>query len=318
MWYTDLCNIMLTGVAKSTKKTLADFENWRVFRLVFLRLYQDLYQQLSDFIEVKKETLSKRVIIESLIWYANACFFEFEGGVVSLPAAMNGSDLTIYGESRRCFVYSRNGKINKDIPCYFEGQLLSTVDKDTGVIVWLNSTRTPLIDMVMFYAQQIADSYRTLSVMRKRLKLPVIIQGDESQSASINSFYTQYQSNEEIIHLDTGFLDVDKTKITTISADADTAQIVELIDWYESKYREAIGIQSNGNIDKKGENLIQDEIHVNDEYEEVQLFKYFDYMKQYVSIVNKIWGDIISLKEPEKENEVLVDSKEVSQDVYKD
>ena len=295
MWYTDLCNIRLEGVAKSTKKTLADVENWRVFRMIFLKLYQDLYQQLSKYFEVIGETLSKRVIIESLIWYGNICFFNHEGGVVSLPAAMDGSDLTIYGESQRCFVYSRNGRLNKNIKCYFDGQLLSTVDNETGVIVWLNSTRTPLIDMVIFYAQQIADSFRTLS-------------GDESQSNSINNFYQQYQSNEEVIHLDTGFLDVDKTKITAISADADTAQIVQLIDWYESKFRESIGVQSNGNIDKKGENLITAEIHVNDEYEDIQLNKYLSYMKPYVEIVRKIWGDVINIKqEEETENVVYTD-----------
>lgn len=309
MWYENFLNIMLTGVSKGTKKTLADVENWRVFRIVFLRLYQDLYEQLSKCIKVKSDTLSKRVIIESFIWYGNVCFFNYQGGVVSLPATMDGANLTIYGESRKCFVYSRNGKVNKNIKCYFEGQLLSTVDKDTGVVIWLNSTRTPLIETVIFYAQQIADSFRTLSVMRKRLKMPIIIQGDESQSTSIQNFFTQYQSNEELIHLDTGFLDVDKTKITTVSADADTAQIVQLIDWYESKYRENIGIQSNGNIDKKGENVIQDEIHVNDEYEDVQLFKYIDYMQKYIEVIDKIWGDIIEIERPveEKEN---VESKE--------
>ena len=38
MWYENFLNIMLTGVSKGTKKTLADVENWRVFRIVFLRL----------------------------------------------------------------------------------------------------------------------------------------------------------------------------------------------------------------------------------------------------------------------------------------
>lgn len=303
MWYMNSTNIMFTGVSKGVKKTLAEAENWEAFRLIFLRLYQDLYQQLSEKIEVKSETLSKRVILESLIWYGNSCFFNHKGGVVALPSAMDGSHLTIYGESKRCFVYSRNGKLNENIKCYFEGQPMSTVDKDTGVIVWATPTRTPLINLVIFYARQIADSYRTLSVMRKRLKMPIIIQGDESQSNSIKKFYSQYCSNEEVIHLDTGFLDVDKTKITTVSADADTAQIVELIDWYESKFRECIGIQSNGNIDKKGENLITAEIHVNDDYEGIQLYRILDCMKTYIDIVRYIWGDVITVDTDREEPE---------------
>lgn len=310
VWYTGLCNIMLTGVSKSTKRTLAEAENWAAFRLVFMRLYQDLYEQLSKYIKITCDTLSKRVILESLIWYGNVCIFEYKGGVVCLPATMDGSNLTIYGESRRCFVYSRNGQVNKNIPCYFEGQDLSTVDKSMGVIIWACPTREPLISSIIYYAKQIADSYRTLSVMRKRLKMPLIIQGDESQSQSISQFYEKYTTNEEVIHLDTGFLDVDKTKIVTMPSDADTAQLMELIDWYENKFRESIGVQSNSNIDKKGENLISDEVHVNDDYEDIQLNRILRYMENYIKIVRYIWGDII-LVDADKEADDVKNNEDV-------
>ena len=176
--------------------------------------------------------------------------------------------------------------------------------------VWENQMRFPFIHTVTQYSEAVSDSMRTLDVVRQNLKHPYIIVADETVVPSIKEFFKKRDENLDYI-IDSGVFPVDKIKILPLDA-ANTAQakdVTELIEWYESKFRELCGIRSNSQTDKKGENLISDEVHINDDYEDLQVDRLIPYMQKQLDYVNKFYGTdikVVSRKEQTNEDDDIL------------
>ena len=317
MWIDGMFNIFLWGgdLGKNRKANVARYKNNTVFQNTVMRLIGDALERYK--FDGLPESISERVLLQSLLWYGCAVFFEKDGGLIALPACPNGGNFNIYGDPGKVWAFARNGQMNKDVTVYIpgadetpflrKGNAGVDMDKDyKGVLVWENKVRYPFMRQVMFFADAIADSMRTLDTARANIKSPYIVVAEESVVSTVREFFNKRDNNEDVI-VSTGVFPVDKVSILPVVQSGDNLNAcVQLIEWYESKFRELCGVQSNSQIDKKGENLIRDEIHVNDEYEFMSVDKCVSEIQKHLDYVNKFFGTHITVKEKGYENKNIL------------
>ena len=308
MWYDEGWQIYLgTELGKKTKKKLAELKNFVTFQNVYMRLIQEALARYE--IWGVPDTCNNRVILQSLLWYANVTFFEKGGNLFALPGAPSGSGYNIYGDPGSAYVFGRNGKLSEDIKLFIPGSDIASylnetsginTGKSKGVIVWENSMRYPFIRVLIYYAEQIADTLRTLEVSRRWIKKPVITFAEESMVKTISDYWSKIDNNEDIV-IGTGIYDPSKVNVEQLQFSANNlTACTQLVEWYEAKFRELCGIDSNSQIDKKGENLISDEINVNNDFTELSVEKCLPYIQEGLDNVNKIFGTNMFVKMREK------------------
>lgn len=327
-WYINNFNIFLGGgtLGKMNKSKMAKWQNAVVFQNIFLQILQDAmtrYKIVEKGKDTLPETLSSRVILQSLIWYGSVVFFEKNGSIFALPGVPDGSGYNIYGNSSGAWIFSRNGKLNEKVKLYIPGSNDAKLLKETnatpqtgevnGVIVYENRTRTPFLWPMMYYAEQISDTIRTLEVARKQLKVPYIIFAEESVRKTIIDDLKRRQDNEDTI-IGTGVYDPNKTSVFPLSGATESIpRCIELIEWYWGKVKELCGIDNNSQIDKKGENLIQAELDVGREYTDNGLEKIKPVIQEGLDDVSKIFDlslEVITRKdEQEKEEQEKLDEE---------
>ena len=70
---------------------------------------------------------------------------------------------------------------------------------EDSVLIYNNFMRTPLLSMIILYAQRLAEIERAIDVNVKAQKTPVAITAEESQVFSMKQVYAQYDGNEPVI-----------------------------------------------------------------------------------------------------------------------
>ena len=310
MWYDGMFNIFLSGgdIGKNNRKKIAKFKNNAMFQNTFSRFVQDALQRYE--FEGLPNTISERVLKQSLLWYGGVCIFEKDGSLLALPCAPTGDGFNIYGDPSKVWVFSRNGVYNKEVDVYIHGSdenafLLQgmTGQKASrnakGVYIWENALRYPFINQTVFYARAVSDTMRTLDVCRVNIKNPFIVVAEESVVNTVKQYFASRDNNEEFI-ISSGVFSADKVSLLPITANAENLQAcTSLIEWYENQYRMLCGVENNAQMDKKGENLITDEVEINREYTEFSVDKCTEYIQRGLDDVNKLFGVNITVKEKE-------------------
>lgn len=302
-WY-DGYFMIDTGNAKSLKK-LRRRKNAEVFGMVAMRLMNVYLDTIK--LEGLPETCSERLIKQSLMTYANVTFFKERGALLALPSIPGGNGWNVNGDPVSVHVYSMNGQVNKEVPLFIPGGIDNKFlevgnnglkEDPRGVCVWDNQMRYPAMHMIIFYAEAIADTLRTIDVCRKWLKTPNIFVAEQSLVQDIRNAIKTMEENEEIMVLSSGIQTVDKLDLKpTGDVPGNVQKAIELAEWYENQFRERIGFKANTASDKKGENLITDEIHINDNYVDSTLGNRVEYIQKGIDMVNDIFGTNITVKE---------------------
>ena len=299
MWFNDYTLISMQGANKSRKK-LTKLENDILFITVFMRLFNDAINRYK--FTGLPDTVNQRVLLESLCIYGNATFFDEKGSILCLPSVPSGKGYNMYGEPTSAWVFSKNGLFNKEIDLFIEGGINTPIlNKGTGnidlpatkkgVMMWETYSRYPFINEVIYYAKAISDTLRTLDVDRKWLKRPFIPVCEESIVPSVEKMLKSMFDNEDFIPVSTGVLDIQKFDIKPIDVQPAIIQsTMEMCEWYENKFREVCGVNSNTQVDKKGENLISDEVHANDDYTEKKEDTTIECISHYLDIINSEFG----------------------------
>lgn len=316
LWYDP--GIYLTG--KQNKK-MRKMENAYTQQLVFVRLANLALQRYH--INGLPDTISERTILQSLLWYGSVVFFKKGDNVFALPGVPTGDGYNIYGDPGSAWVFSRyNGKMYDAVNLYIPGsddavflkELIGSRQTKTpaGVIVWENSMRYPFINTVLYYSEKIADCYRTLDITRYWLKRPLLLSGPEESAEGVKKVIQDLDENPNAVYL-SDKLGINKTtQLFNTNANGQNLQdITGLLEWYESKFREQCGIDSNSQMDKKGENLISDEITVNDQYQAISLDESLAEIQKWLDVVNKFFGFSLTV---EKNENITNDTKDGEKD----
>lgn len=303
MWYNNF--LMLDMSKNKSRKRLAKYQNNIVFINTFMRLFDIALERYK--IHYLPKTINLRVVLESLICYGNATFFKYNGSILSLPAIPSGDGYNINGDPVSAWVFSRNGLFNKEIKLFVEGGQIDpllrkgttgAITKDEkGIMVWENKTRYPFLNNIIYYAQAISDTLRTIDVARKWLKVPFIPVCEESLVQSVTTMLKDMGDNVDIIPVSTGVQDINKFNILPIEQSPASIQTAtELVDWYENQFRAICGMRANTNVDKKGENLLTDEIHSNDSYTDSVSDTFAEYLQSQFNFVNSVFDTNISVE----------------------
>lgn len=307
MWY-DSYFMLNMDKSMSTKK-LNQMKNKRMFVMTFMRLMDAAMRRYR--IEGLPPTVSERLVMESMIVFGNITFFKHNGGILALPAVPTEL-FNVNGDPIKAWVFSKNGLLNKEVNLYVEGSdnsgiLLENsfgetiqVDEPDAIMIWERKSRFPFIEQVITSAEQISDTYRTIDVARKWIKQPFFCVAEESVIPSVKKMLKDINDNDEAIIASTGIQSIDKFNILPIATSESSIQsAVELVDWYEQKFREACAMRSNSSIDKKGENLIESELSFNDTYTDQQEEDLLDYIQKQLDVANKFLGTSMRIVEVE-------------------
>lgn len=303
-------NIFLSGgeLGKGNRKKLATYKNNIMFQNVFSRYVQDALRRYE--FDGLPETISERVLKQSLLWYGGVTIFEKEGSLLALPSVPTGDGFNIYGEPSKVWVFARNGQFNDEVNVYIHGsdELVFLRKGMTGnygsknpkgVYIWENAIRYPFINQVIFYARSVSDTMRTLDVCRVNIKNPYIVVAEESAVNTVKQYFANRDNNEEFI-ISSGIFSPEKVNLLPIASNGENLNAcTSLIEWYENQFKMLCGIENNAQMDKKGENLISDEVEVNEEYTELNVDKSIEYIEKGLEDVNKLFGVNISVKKIE-------------------
>lgn len=304
LWYDP--GIYLTGKAN---KKLRKLENAYTQQLVFVRLANTALSRYH--IEGLPETISERTVLQSLLWYGSVVFFKKDSQIFALPGVPTGDGFNIYGDPGSAWVFSRyNGKMFDSVKLYIPGsdeavflkQLIGSeqTGRPAGVIVWENSMRYPFINTVLYYSQKIADCYRTLDITRYWLKRPLILTGPEESAESVKKVIEDMGENPNGVYLSEALGVTKATQLLNTNANGQNlTDITGLLEWYESQFKEQCGIDSNTQMDKKGENLIRDEITVNDQIQSIHIDETVNEIQKWLDVVNKFFGFSLTVEKGE-------------------
>lgn len=315
----DNINIYLNSDDVSVKK-INKYKNNIVF-LNTLNRFINIFLGSFEF-DGLESGMNERVIKLSMLFYGSCVFYQKEGNYLTLPG-LSGGNYNIYGDSGNFYVYGFNGyteKVDLFVPGGLDQEILNhgTTEKiknQKGVLIRHNDLQYPLIRIVEYFASAVADTYRTLDVCRMNMKQPFVITCEESLVNSVRQFFKKRNSNDEYI-ISSGIFPADKISLLPFETNSvNLTDSTSLIDWYENKFKEILGIDNNSNIDKKGENLIESEVSINSEYTDLNLYSCLKRIQEDLDLFNKVYNTNITVKKSNSQDDTNIFYEEEKEDV---
>lgn len=203
-----------------------------------------------------------------------------------------GEGLNLYWEHVKRRAYSYNYEKEFDIT--------------NSILIRANKLMYPPFITTMIYAQKLTDAARTIDVVAENLKVPFIIEGDETDLMSIERFVSRIRNNEGAIITVPGWME-GKIKVNPISGD-NGQRLTALWDHkheLQDEYLTRRGI-NNANTDKK-ERLVVSETSANDQLIQLSGELELDSRKLACEQINEMFGLNISVDWRHKQEGVEAD-----------
>lgn len=126
----------------------------------------------------------------------------------------------------------------------------------TGVFVYDNLNRTPVIDALGMYAYELADLMALKGLNRQQQKAPYILKGPQSSYQDMVNLYKQIAGNEPAVIADS---DIDVINVDAISTGVQ--YLADKIDAdIENTWRKVYGVLGINDQPYKGERMLTEEI----------------------------------------------------------
>lgn len=186
----------------SYKSIWGDLKELNCFQRHFLNTFVELTLNRFKWVNLPSE-IDPRYLELALLTSGSALFFyDVVKGYCALEGAWSGLD--IYYNPTDYHVVTPTG-------------FSPNVDKDEGIIIWNNFTRTSDMPSVWMYADAIAELYQVMMVNCRGQKHPmVVLVGSEKERLTLEQAYSQLDGNHPVIYLkEAGNL---TGKFTTIDA----------------------------------------------------------------------------------------------------
>lgn len=311
MWFLNsyFSNIFI-DTNGSTAKKMAKYKNAMEFQNYFNLFCNQSFQTI-DFDGLTKQ-MSKRVILQSIVWYGGFFLFKKAGKVLALPG-LPCSDFTLNGEPTEAIVYGRNGyteRIKLFVPGSEDSELVrkttgggtASIEGATGCWVRANYLNYPLINYIIEYADKCADTMRTLDTTRDNIKRPYLITAEESVVNSVKSFFNKRDNNEEYI-ISSGIFPADKIALLPFETNPENIRdCTMLIEWYENKMWSILGIKAPTTVDKKAEITIP-ELNAGSNIQDVNDGVLINTIQEGLDFANEKLGTNIKVKSRNQEIE---------------
>ena len=304
------CIDLSLGGKSKTQRKIAEFKNNLAWQNAFHHFAAKALARYE--IDNLEPCMSSRVVLMSLLYHGNICVFEKDGAILALPCCPQGSP-NVNGDFRSVWVYGRNG-FNEEIPLFIPGAdenglmkkgyvTLNQDKKPRGVLIRENEFMYPFINFVIDYSSKVADTMRTIDVVRANIKRPYVIAAEEQLVPTVKKFFEERNANVDYI-VSTGVFPADKISILPFETNAESIKVAtDLIEWYYNDFDNKMFRNSNANPDKK-ERLLVDEVNSNNESRETEKSKFRDYLQEQLDFCNDCLGTNLQLKEEPKDDAV--------------
>lgn len=164
-----------------------------------------------------------------------------------------------------------------------------------GAIVWDSWTRMPQIDMIQFYAAEIASIQRTMQTVMQHMRQPVIISAPREQAQQISAFQTQIANGTPYMVVSSdGFADVE-TKVLPTASGQEAAQLDSLRENMESVFKFALNALGISITPIKGERQTMEEIDQTDKPTVMIMLDGLDARRQAAAELSRIIGREITV-----------------------
>ena len=308
------CIDLSLGGKSKTNKRIAEFKNNVAYMNTLNRLTLRGVHSLRN-LKGAPDTINTRVVNMTRFFHASGVFFEKHDNLLFLPGVPN-SNLNLYGDYKSAFAYGRNG-FNEQVSLYIKGAeddkllrkgyiTLNNTFRANAVWYRENEDVYPLVNYAIDYAEKIADTMRTIDVIRANIKRPFVIACEEQLIPTVKRFFEDRDKNVDYI-VSTGVFPADKIAIMPIETNAESIKIAtDVIEWYYNDYDNVLLFNSNSNPDKK-ERLLVDEVNSNNESVEKDKKRLYEFQDEQLDFINKCFGTHMYFEEEEvEENDAVL------------
>lgn len=308
-WLSPVLGIPLPDAWKTTsRKKLNKLRNARTWNNVFYDLMLTAAERYK--LEGLPDTMDERVCIMSLLWYGRLLIFEKDGALYGLPCVNSSDGFTVYGEWRKARWMALNGaseEVNLYIPgssSFLEKTVLGgeVLSSPSGVLIRENRAMYPFITYVMQWADYITDTLRTLDTARRHLKHPTVIASPQSSVKTFAGRELDIDDNQDVLVVPG--LYKDQTQVLNLGMDGITTEVRELYEWYKGQFLGMCGIDHNSQGDKKGANLLVDEVTIDNENDNTNLTRCMNSIQEGLDFANSIFGTHITVTTDHKQENV--------------
>lgn len=163
-------------------------------------------------------------------------------------------------------------------------------DNSNGVIVWDNQMRTPLMQSINLWAQELADIRRTKQINRLHAKTPYIIKCPQEQEQQSVNLFKQISGGEPAIIASNGMSNIDVDVIKTdVPFLAEELTTEELNTWQQ--IYNMLGVE---NLTFKAERMVSDEVNKRDEPASFMLLDSLNCRRQACDELNRRFSEYLS------------------------
>lgn len=272
------------------------FEFWNTFCELFLDAC-DVFEW-----EGLPESINTR-FLEACALMNGKALVTVENGVPLALICSPAGGVNVNGEWVKAYGTGLNG-FNKEFSLYLgetDNSVITyspaTIEKVTPNAVMLkdNALMFPYVRFIYDYAAKIADVSRSLDVIAKVLKSPVLITAPEQLRAGIINAVKAVDENNVAVVSASG-LPIDAVKVLDLGADPQRVlQLWEYRENLKAEIREKLGIQNNPD-NKKRERMITAEAEANTQQTRTNLEKRLKYRKEFAENLNAFYGWNVSVK----------------------
>lgn len=303
--YNDLFGFSLEDGGKMTQRKIAKMKNNRVFMNEFMRNMNDALNRYH--LEGLPDTCNQRVILQSFLNNACVTFYEKGSSLLALPGWPSGKGINIYGDFAGSNVYGFNGytdDVDVFMPGSDEDAFLNktfgnlSAKKPKGVIVRENEYMYPFLNYALYYAERMADTLRKIETAQKYTAVGHIFSADESRVSTIEgTLKAVFDENQTRVVGRSPLSDIGIESIAFPESAASVDTLVSSYEWLCNQYRQLCGFDSGSNMDKKGENLLNAEISMGEDYVDRQRASMISCIQKGLDDVNKLFGTNITVEE---------------------
>jgi hypothetical protein len=157
----------------------------------------------------------------------------------------------------------------------------------SGVMLYDNRTRYPLMDTLGMHARELVDIKHTKQINRMHQKIPFVIEGAQEGQIELVDFSAQIAAGEPIIVANKGLTDNIKTSVVNHDIDFIGEELTaeELNEW--NLIYKALGIE---NLTYKAERQVQDELEAQTEPTQVTRMGWLNCRREACDKLNSRFG----------------------------
>lgn len=131
-----------------------------------------------------------------------------------------------------------------------------TTTKASGIYVWDNHLRTPIMPRITIWARELVDILRTMQQNRAHMKVPVIISGIQDKKLDMTNYVKQISGGEAFILATDG---ISNLNVQALKTDM-PSYLTELWASYFNVWNQIYSALGIGNLPFKAERRIEDEV----------------------------------------------------------